>query len=217
VSLAVWLLALPFRAAGWLGPRRTLLVGLWLVALVVGLGMAEDLGLIRLGSAPARPASTRPIGPAAATIPRDYRALYQRAARRCPGLPWEVLAAVGRVESNHGRARLPGVRSGANWASAAGPMQFGIGGKAGNTWGGRPVQPTRTRPERGYGVDGNRDGRVSVYDPADAIPAAADYLCANGAPRHLRRALFAYNHSPAYVRHVMAVARRYATPRRGGL
>ena len=39
-----------------------------------------------------------------------------------------------------------------------------------------------------YGVDGNRDGRRSPYDPADAIPAAARYLRASGAPGGLPRA-----------------------------
>jgi membrane-bound lytic murein transglycosylase B len=130
-------------------------------------------------------------------------ALYQRAARRCPGLPWAVLAAIGKVESDHGRARLPGVRSGWNQAGAAGPMQFGIGvGRAGNAW----VR---------YGRDVDHDGRTSVYDPGDAIPAAADYLCAHGAPRRLDRALFAYNHSRSYVTRVKQLARHY-TARGGG-
>ena len=58
-----------------------------------------------------------------------------------------------------------------------------------------------------------RYGRGSVYDPADAIPAAARKLVADGARRNLDRALFAYNHSQAYVAKVKALARRYA---RGG-
>jgi membrane-bound lytic murein transglycosylase B len=112
-----------------------------------------------------------------------------------------VLAAIGKVESDHGRARLPGVRSGWNPAGAAGPMQFGIGvGRAGNAW-------------ARYGHDVDHDGRTSVYDPGDAIPAAADYLCAQGAPRHMDRALYAYNHSWTYVARVKQLARRYA---RGG-
>jgi membrane-bound lytic murein transglycosylase B len=77
-------------------------------------------------------------------------------------------------------------------------MQFGIGqGRAGNAW-------------ARYGHDYNHDGRVSVYDPGDAIPAAADYLCAHGAPHHLDTALHAYNPSWAYVAQVKAIAGRYA-------
>ena len=52
------------------------------------------------------------------------------------------------------------------------------------------------------------------YDPADAIPAAARKLVADGARRDLDRALFAYNHSWAHVARVKQLARGYAT--RGG-
>ena len=52
-----------------------------------------------------------------------------------------MLAGVGTVESDNGQSDLPGVHSGTNAFGAAGPMQFGVGGKAGNTWGGAPVHP----------------------------------------------------------------------------
>ena len=84
-------------------------------------------------------------------------------------------------------------------------MQFGIGagnhgcGDAGNAW-------------ATYGVDGDGDGRRDVYDPADAIPAAARYLRAAGAPGDYRRAIFAYNHADWYVAEVLATAD--ALPRR---
>ena len=54
------------------------------------------------------------------------------------------------------------MQSGANFAGAAGPMQIGIGGKAGNTFGGAPVRVVP--PELDY-TDGNGDGIASVYDP----------------------------------------------------
>ncbi len=60
-----------------------------------------------------------------------------------------------------------------------------------------------------YGVDGNNDGRKSPYDPADAIPAAARYLRASGAPADYRRAIFAYNHADWYVADVLAQAETY--------
>jgi membrane-bound lytic murein transglycosylase B len=47
-----------------------------------------------------------------------------------------------------------------------------------------------------------------VHDPADAIMAAANYLHASGAPKHLDRALYAYNHSTAYVRAIRRFAAR---------
>jgi len=209
IALAVWALLLPLRVAALLGLRRTLVVGCLLVLGVTVYGVAGDLGLLATATRPTRPTQAtgqaRPSPAARADIPPRYLVWYQRAARTCPGLPWTVLAAVGKVESDHGRARLPGVRSGANRAGAAGPMQLGIRGKAGPTW-------------QRYRTDGNRDGRRSVYDPADATATAARYLCAHGARggRNLRGALYAYNHSRAYVARVLAVARRYQAPGAGG-
>jgi membrane-bound lytic murein transglycosylase B len=54
-----------------------------------------------------------------------------------------------------------------------------------------------------YGDGGN------IMKPADAIPAAARLLIANGAPANLDEAIFAYNHSPAYVQLVLSWAARY--------
>ncbi len=59
---------------------------------------------------------------------------------------------------------------------------------------------------RAYAVDGNGDGRTDVYDPADAIPTAAAYLCASGAATDVRKALFAHNHAGWYVDRVLAEA-----------
>ena len=56
---------------------------------------------------------------AAGDIPAGMLVLYQRAASvECPRLPWTVLAAVGKVESDHGRSTLPGVHTGSNYAGA---------------------------------------------------------------------------------------------------
>ena len=59
-----------------------------------------------------------------------------------------------------------------------------------------------------YGLGGD------VHDPHDAILGAANYLHASGAPRNLRRALYAYNRSPLYVDAVLAYARVMARDRR---
>lgn len=142
------------------------------------------------------------------SIPPDYLALYRKAGKHY-GIAWNLLAAIGEIESDHGRYRGSGVRSGANYAGAAGPMQIGIGGAATNNWGGTPRHRANAKVG-GYGVDGNADGRADVYDPADAIPAAARFLKAHGAPADVRAAVFAYNHSTAYVNKVLAQAARYA-------
>jgi membrane-bound lytic murein transglycosylase B len=196
---ALWLLALPFRLLVTLGLRRSIILACLLVLAITCYGVAQDLGLIQppAQAAPARkPAAGQPepSRTAAADIPAGYLRLYRTAGAHYR-IPWPVLAAIGKVESDHGRTRLPGVRSGSNWAGACGPMQLGCvaGSKAGNAWA--------------------RYGHGSPHDPAQAIPAAARYLVDHGAHRHLDRALFAYNHSRAYVAKVTQLARRYA---RGG-
>ncbi len=127
-----------------------------------------------------------------ADIPSSYLALYRASARSCPGLSWDVLAGIGKVESDHGRSSAPGVHSGVNaFGCCAGPMQFNIRNGPPSTW--------------------NRYGRGNVYDPRDAIPAAARLLCANGARggRDVRGAIHAYNHAWWYVDQVLALAGSY--------
>jgi len=92
-------------------------------------------------------------------------------------VPWNVLAAVNFVESKFGKLRS------ASAAGAQGPMQFMPA-----TW-------------RRYGLGGD------VHDPHDAILGAANYLRTSGAPRHIRRALHAYNPSSSYVDAVLRYAR----------
>lgn len=134
-----------------------------------------------------------PSALATATVPTGWLPLYGRAAATCPGLPWQVLAAVGSVESAHGQSAAPGVRDGANFAGAMGPMQFLAG-----TW-------------AAYSADGDGDGVRDVYDPDDAVFGAARYLCASGGGKTetLRAALWAYNHADWYVEMVLELAVRY--------
>jgi peptidoglycan DL-endopeptidase CwlO len=89
-------------------------------------------------------------------------------------------------------------------------MQFGIGGAAGNTWGGAPIHPASDHTS-GYGIDGDHDGTVDVYDPGDAIPSAASFLRAHGAAGDMQAALLAYNHSSDYVSLVLQWAATYAS------
>ena len=103
---------------------------------------------------------------------------HYRDAQRRFGVGWQVLAAVNLVESAFGRLRNNST------AGAQGPMQF-----IPSTW-------------AAYGMGGD------VHDPRDAILGAANYLRASGAPRDLRRALYAYNPSSLYVDAVFAYAGR---------
>ena len=152
-----------------------------------------------------QPAPSKTAGSA---IPADYLQLFQQAGRTY-GVPWTILAGIGEVESNDGRSNLPGVHSGANPFGAAGPMQIGIGGAAGNTWGGAPVHPAGEQVS-GVATDGNGDGIASVYEPADAIAGAAKYLLEHGVQTNPSGAIFAYNHLTSYVQAVLGWARVYA-------
>ncbi len=145
------------------------------------------------------------------SIPASYLQLFQQAGRKY-GVPWPVLAGIGKVESDFGRTTLPGVHSGSNAFGAAGPMQIGIGGASGNNWGGAPVHPA-TEHVNGVATDGNGDGIASVYQPADAIDGAAVYLLEHGVLSNVSAAIFAYNHLASYVQAVLYWAGIYA---RGG-
>ncbi|MET8157368.1 bifunctional lytic transglycosylase/C40 family peptidase [Sphaerisporangium sp. NPDC005289] len=137
-------------------------------------------------------------------IPADYLQLYKKHGKKI-GVQWTVLAAVGKRETDHGRSTLAGVKSGTNYAGAAGPMQFLI-----STWGGKAKIKIPSKFS-GYASDGDGDGWGDVYNPADAILGAAKMLKRNGAPGDLKRALFVYNHAMWYVEQVLEIARRYAT------
>jgi soluble lytic murein transglycosylase-like protein len=126
-----------------------------------------------------------PTAAAAAAIPPQLMPIFQQAEQRY-GVAWSVLAAINKVETDFGR------NMGVSSAGAIGWMQFMPA-----TW-------------RRYGVDADGDGHKDPYNPKDAIPAAANYLRASGAPGDLRDALFAYNHAEWYVQQVLSLAHSYA-------
>src|SRR5580698_8990064 len=137
------------------------------------------------------------VGAKAKAIPADYLYWYKKVGQQY-GVPWTILAGIGTVESDNGQTTLPGVHSASNAFGAAGPMQIGIGGAAGNTWGGAPIHPAAEVVD-GVATDEDGDGVASVYDPADAIAGAAKYLLAAGVTSNPSAAIFAYNHLQSYV------------------
>jgi soluble lytic murein transglycosylase-like protein len=140
---------------------------------------AHDIVLARRSLVALTPPTTRPLASfrVGPAEPVDRLLAHYREAEGRFGVPWNVLAAVNFVETAFGKVRSP------SSAGAQGPMQF-----LPATW-------------RAYGLGGD------VHDPRDAILGAANLLRASGAPRDLRRALFAYNHSRLYVDAVLAYAR----------
>ncbi len=114
--------------------------------------------------------------------------VYQ-AAGTAYEVPWQVLAAINEVETDYGRDLS------VSSAGAEGWMQF------------LPAEWAQ------YGVDANGDGYRDPYNPADAIFAAARYLHAAGGAHNIKAAVYAYNHSQAYVESVMLRAQLLgATP-----
>jgi hypothetical protein len=117
----------------------------------------------------------------------DHLATMDRAARdsNC-GVPWQLLAAIARVESDFGRNMA---------TSSAGAI--GYGQFLPSSW-------------QAFGSQGN------AYDYRDALPAIALYLCQSGLARDPRVALFAYNHADWYVDMVLDLAVRYDRLAPGG-
>ena len=68
-----------------------------------------------------------------------------------------------------------------------------------------------------FGTDGDGDGRVSLYDPADAVASCARYLQAHGWAAGIdreqkRRVIWAYNRSTPYIDTVLALASQLPQP-----
>jgi hypothetical protein len=144
---------------------------------------------------PANPATTiAPFGPApigvpnfvidSFEIPPFLLPIYQACGTEY-GIPWEILAAINKIETAFG------TNLSVSSAGAMGWMQF-----LPSSW-------------DTYGVDANRDGKKDPYNPVDAICAAANYLHASGGRDHLYEAIFAYNHADWYVEEVLLYARTY--------
>ncbi|WP_346346903.1 lytic transglycosylase domain-containing protein [Streptomyces sp. MBT27] len=158
-------------------------------------------------------------------IPATVLAAYQRAEARLRGstprchLPWQLLAALGKVESGHaggGRVDAQGttltpilgpVLDGAGFANIA---DTDHGALDGDTRHDRAVGPMQFIPSTWatWGQDGNGDGRKDPDNVFDAALAAGVYLCADARdlarPADLDRAVLSYNHSADYLRTVLS-------------
>jgi murein DD-endopeptidase MepM/ murein hydrolase activator NlpD len=124
--------------------------------------------------------STPPVQPAVLSYDQ-LRDLWQRAGAAY-GVPWQILGAINKVESNFGQNMGP------SSAGAVGWMQF-----MPSTW------------DR-WGTDADGDGIANPWDPEDAVYSAARYLAAAGAHNDISRAVFAYNHAQWYVDDILSLA-----------
>jgi membrane-bound lytic murein transglycosylase B len=142
-------------------------------------------------------------------------------------LPWWLLAGIGRVESGHGTFATSELDAG----GTARPSIIGIaldGGNStavitdtdggtldGDTRSDRAVGPMQFIPSTWsrYAADGNGDGVADPQNLYDAAHAAGQYLCTAagdlGTDAGIRRGIYAYNHSDAYVAKVLDFTREY--------
>lgn len=119
--------------------------------------------------------------------PMSFAALQGiwQAAGNAYGIPWEVLAAINKVETNFGSNLGP------SSAGAIGWMQF-----MPSTW-------------ARWGVDANGDGMADPNNPTDAIFSAARYLAACGGQFDIAAGVYCYNHANWYVSEVLGLASQY--------
>jgi cell wall-associated NlpC family hydrolase len=115
--------------------------------------------------------------------PANLIPIYKEAARRYD-LPWTVLAAINKIETDYGQD----VKTSS--AGAIGWMQF-----MPSTW-------------RQYAVAGTPGTTADPDNARDAIFAAAHLLSADGGRAHLRRAVYSYNHADWYVDEVLWLSDR---------
>jgi murein DD-endopeptidase MepM/ murein hydrolase activator NlpD len=145
------------------------------------------------------PSASAPNAPGSISVPVDLTSppavpqrlpvaalaeLWHRAGAAY-GIPWQVLAAIDKIESNFGQNMGP------SSAGAVGWMQF-----MPDTW-------------LRWGVDADGNGVADPWNAADAIFAAARYLAASGGQSDIARAVFSYNHADWYVNEVLQLANVY--------
>lgn len=173
------------------------------------------------------------LGLAADGIPSTALLAYEEAATReaarqpACGLTWPLLAAIGRVESNHGR--FAGAVLHADGLSTPRIIGIALNGHGtalirdtdhgrldGDKVYDHAVGPMQFIPSTWahWGVDANHDGVKDPFNIFDAAAAAADYLCAAG--RNLTTvagqevAIRSYNDSDSYIATVMSLEAVYA-------
>jgi hypothetical protein len=173
-------------------------------------------------------------GASTSGIPSAALSAYQRAAQIIDAadtscnVPWELIAAIGRVESNHGQYGGNTLNSdGVSVPGVFGPTLDGKNGTQAimDTDGGqldgdpvydRAVGPMQFIPSTwsSVKVDADGDGQRNPQDIDDASLASAVYLCSGTDDLSTRAgqqaAVFRYNHSQAYVDLVLRIMEAYS-------
>ena len=149
-------------------------------------------------------------------IPADYIPIYKEAEKKY-GVPWNLLAAEHKVETNFSTIKNMISPVGATghlqfmpctWVGWGHPSCGGLG--LGNIPKSQLTDLATIKRFGGYGVDGDGDKKADPDNLKDAIFSAANYLAASGAAEgRMREAVFTYNHAGWYVDRVMGYADSY--------
>jgi murein DD-endopeptidase MepM/ murein hydrolase activator NlpD len=188
--------------------KRVILAAVATLAIVAGTARAQPpIGFTVTSGATqqpttahvALPSASTPNSPGAVSVPvsftsppaqprrlsaNELRPIWQQAGSAY-GIPWQVLAAINKIESNFGQNMGP------SSAGAIGWMQF-----MPSTW-------------LRWGTDADGNGLADPWTASDAIYSAARYLAAAGGQTDIERGVFAYNHADWYVKEVLDLARDY--------
>jgi cell wall-associated NlpC family hydrolase len=203
-----------------------------LVALVVAatmtflLAFAIALPLLFAGIAGfANGAGIAPSAPSALALSEipSYLLPHYQAAPACQGLPWQIVAAIGYVESRHGEGRVEPSTGNTN-PPILGPALDGSNGTtaipataASTAYTDDPrwdhaIGPMQflTSTWLAWAVDGSGDGQADPNNAYDAIATAGRYLC-DGQPTldSVSAAIRRYNNSASYQADVIAKAIAY--------
>jgi hypothetical protein len=156
-----------------------------------------------------------------ATVLAAYKQAEQTIAASDPAcrLPWQLLAAIGKVESGQARGGRVDA-NGTTHSPILGPVLNGVGfanisdtddgAYDGDSVHDRAVGPMQFIPSTWatWGQDANGDSRKDPNNIYDAALAAGRYLCANGRDLGVRgdleKAILGYNHSREYLRTVLS-------------
>jgi len=199
---------------------------------IMALSVAVALPLVLIGAmtpAAAGIAASAPSALALAEIPPFLLAHYQ-AAPACAGLPWQIVAAIGFIESGHGEGRVDPA-TGNTAPPILGPALDGSAGNmaipataasTANT--GDPVWDHAVGPMQfltstfaAWAVDASGTPPANPNNAYDAIATAGKYLCDGAAQLDsVEAAIRRYNNSTPYVAGVLAKALAYGMTTAGG-
>ncbi|MCW2980758.1 MAG: Lytic transglycosylase catalytic [Solirubrobacterales bacterium] len=159
------------------------------VAAIVGL-IALVMAVAALGGSEAGGCGgSETVGALSSEVPAKLASLYENAAAKyhLGARGPSVLAAINFVETSFGTNMATSSAGAEGWMAFL-PSTFAE-----------------------WGVDGNGDGVEDIFNAADAIFSAANYLHDSGAPGDWWNAVFAYNHADWYVEKVLRYATQFAT------